>query len=416
MDSVPRALGVVPEGVEVLDVARLLLDPGVVLEVVDALAVLVRQLHHAVGLQAEHVQVVVKAGFLFAVGAVLLVELLNAAAVHHSGVGQNGADDIVLGQLIVLGHLDAAQDVCDAGDAEPGELFDELVGELELFFEVLLALCRVEKAQQTLGILVVDGDGHVSVLHVVDPGDVLVADALNAVAAEAVIQDRRALERFAHAELHAWITLLEEVARAHRTGGTGGEARARETLAGLLHGLEEVCKGVARDIVVPQRVAHLFKLVEDHHAGVLLELPGLVENLLDVGLAARRCDDLTGDQDGDDGLDNEIITVDLNRVDPNVNSIVFFLNIYNNNEYSGDFSGIPYASIRMFEGTPERPPKQVFAQYDVATKTECVGKRALIMGKLYRRNGEWKFAAIGDAFEDRGIAMTIVRVARDYSK
>ena len=110
-------------------------------------------------------------------------------------------------------------------------------------------------------------------------------------------------------------------------------------------------------------------------------------------------DDLTGDQNG-----------------YNVNSIVFFLNIYNNNEYSGDFSGIPYASIRMFEGTPERPPKQVFAQYNVATKTECVGKRALVMGKLYRRNGEWKFAAIGDAFEDRTIGQTIVRVARDYSK
>lgn len=127
-------------------------------------------------------------------------------------------------------------------------------------------------------------------------------------------------------------------------------------------------------------------------------------------------DDLTGDQNGDDGLDNEIITVDLNRVNYNVNSIVFFLNIYNNNEYSGDFSGIPYASIRMFEGTPDKAPKQVFAQYDVATKTECVGKRALVMGKLYRRNGEWKFAAIGDAFEDRSIGQTIVRVARDYSK
>ena len=47
-------------------------------------------------------------------------------------------------------------------------------------------------------------------------------------------------------------------------------------------------------------------------------------------------DDRTGDQNGDDGLDNEIITVDLNRVNPNVNSIVFFLNIYNNSEYSGD--------------------------------------------------------------------------------
>lgn len=127
-------------------------------------------------------------------------------------------------------------------------------------------------------------------------------------------------------------------------------------------------------------------------------------------------DDLTGDQDGDDGLDNEIITVDLNRVNNNVNSIVFFLNIYNNNEYSGDFSGIPYASIRMFEGTPDKAPKQVFAQYDVATKTDCVGMRALVMGKLYRRNGDWKFAAIGDAFPDPSIVNTIARVMKDYSK
>lgn len=127
-------------------------------------------------------------------------------------------------------------------------------------------------------------------------------------------------------------------------------------------------------------------------------------------------DDLTGDQDGDDGLDNEIITVDLNRVSGNVSSIVFFLNIYNNNEYSGDFSGIPYASIRMFEGMPDKAPKQVFAQYDVATKTDCIGMRGLVMGKLYRRNGEWKFAAIGDAFPDPTIVNTIARVMKDYSK
>ena len=127
-------------------------------------------------------------------------------------------------------------------------------------------------------------------------------------------------------------------------------------------------------------------------------------------------DDLTGDQDGDDGLDNEIITVDLNRVNPHVNSIVFFLNIYNNNEYSGDFSGIPYASIRMFEGTPDKAPKQVFASYNVATKTDCIGMRGLVMGKLYRRNGDWKFAAIGDAFPDPTIVNTIGRVMKDYSK
>lgn len=126
-------------------------------------------------------------------------------------------------------------------------------------------------------------------------------------------------------------------------------------------------------------------------------------------------DDQQGDQNGDDGLDNEIITVDLSKVNNNVNSIVFFLNIYNNDDYAGDFSGIPYASIRMYEGTPSKV-NEVFAQYDVATRTDCVGKRGLIMGKLYRRNGEWKFAAIGDAFEDRSIVHTIARVMKDYSK
>lgn len=126
-------------------------------------------------------------------------------------------------------------------------------------------------------------------------------------------------------------------------------------------------------------------------------------------------DDRTGDQDGDDGLDNEIITVDLQRVNPSVSQIVFFLNIYNNEDFAGDFSEIPYASIRMYEGTASKV-RSVFAQYDVATKTECAGKRGLIMGKLYKHNGEWKFAAIGDAFEDRSIVHTIVRIMKDYSR
>lgn len=126
-------------------------------------------------------------------------------------------------------------------------------------------------------------------------------------------------------------------------------------------------------------------------------------------------DDTEGDQNGDDGLDNEIITVDLNRVDAKVNQIVFFLNIYNNDDFQGDFSEIPYASIRMYEGTASKV-REVFASYDVATKSDCAGKRALVMGKLYRRNGEWKFAAIGDAFEDKSIVHTIVRVMKDYSK
>lgn len=126
-------------------------------------------------------------------------------------------------------------------------------------------------------------------------------------------------------------------------------------------------------------------------------------------------DDTEGDQNGDDGLDNEIITVNLSKVDSNINQIVFFLNIYNNKDFQGDFSEIPYASIRMYEGTATRV-SEVFANYDVATKSNCNGMRALVMGKLYRRNGEWKFAAIGDAFEDKSIIHTIARVVKDYNK
>lgn len=122
-------------------------------------------------------------------------------------------------------------------------------------------------------------------------------------------------------------------------------------------------------------------------------------------------DDLKGDQNGDDGLDNEIITVDLSRVSPDVDQIFFFLN----NCGREDFSQIPYASIRMYEGTPTRV-KEVFASYDVAANPRFQGMTALVMGKLYRRNGEWKFAAIGDAYPDPNLCETIKRIATNYAK
>lgn len=134
-------------------------------------------------------------------------------------------------------------------------------------------------------------------------------------------------------------------------------------------------------------------------------------------------DDQTGDPSGDDGLDNEIITVDLTKINSNVASIVFFLNVFNNKDYSGDFSGVPYAYIRMFEPIMGfqngqyvvTGVKENFAQYDVSTKTDCKGMRGLVLGKLYRHNEEWKFSAIGDAFPDKSIVHTIARVIRDYS-
>ncbi|MFA5431847.1 MAG: TerD family protein [Candidatus Paceibacterota bacterium] len=122
-------------------------------------------------------------------------------------------------------------------------------------------------------------------------------------------------------------------------------------------------------------------------------------------------DDREGDEGGDDGLDNEIITVDLLKIDPDISQIFFFLN----NCGKEDFSQIPYASIRMYEGTPEKV-KEVFAQYDVASDSQYAGKLALIMGKLYRKNGDWKFAAIGDAFDDANLCLTIIRIQNSYAK
>lgn len=120
-------------------------------------------------------------------------------------------------------------------------------------------------------------------------------------------------------------------------------------------------------------------------------------------------DDLQGDSGGDDGLDNEIITVDLTKINPSVSKIYFFLN----NVGKEDFSMIPYAKIRMFEGTATRV-NSVFASYNVSAESQYKGKTALILGKLYKRNNQWKFDAIGDPTEDSFLGQTIQRIMQSY--
>jgi tellurium resistance protein TerZ len=120
-------------------------------------------------------------------------------------------------------------------------------------------------------------------------------------------------------------------------------------------------------------------------------------------------DDLEGDKGGDDGTDNEIITVDLNKLNSNVTQIIFFLN----NVGKEDFSQIPYAKIRMYEGAPTMV-KEVFATYNVASDPQYAGKRAMIMGKLYKKDNDWKFNAIGDPTDDTFLGQTIHRIIKSY--
>lgn len=120
-------------------------------------------------------------------------------------------------------------------------------------------------------------------------------------------------------------------------------------------------------------------------------------------------DDLTGDMDGDDGLDNEVITVNLEAVDSATETLAFILNSFNGQ----DFKDIPFATIRIYEGTPERVDN-ILATYDIANDSKFAGSVSMIMGKFYRHNGNWKFNAIGEPDNTRRLEETLETVKRSY--
>lgn len=120
-------------------------------------------------------------------------------------------------------------------------------------------------------------------------------------------------------------------------------------------------------------------------------------------------DDTTGDMDGDDGLDNEVIQINLNQIPANIDNVVFVLNSFQGQ----DFATVPFASIRLYEGTPSRV-NEIVATYNIASDAKFAGYVSMILGKLYRRNGEWKFSAIGEPTKDAKLTQTLQTVASTY--
>nr|WP_322625434.1 TerD family protein [uncultured Flavobacterium sp.] len=120
-------------------------------------------------------------------------------------------------------------------------------------------------------------------------------------------------------------------------------------------------------------------------------------------------DDLTGDLNGDDGFDNEVITVDFSRLNPSVNYVGFFINSFRGQ----DFKDIPFASIRIYEGTPTRV-NEVFAKYDIANDATFAGSVSMVLGVFYKRNGEWKFNAIGEPTRDKKLEETVLTIQQNY--
>jgi tellurium resistance protein TerZ len=120
-------------------------------------------------------------------------------------------------------------------------------------------------------------------------------------------------------------------------------------------------------------------------------------------------DDLTGDLNGDDGLDNEVITLDFSKLNPNANYVAFFINSFRGQ----DFKNIPFASIRIYEGTPTKV-NEVFAKYDIANDKSFAGSVSMVLGVFYKKNNEWKFNAIGVPTSDKKLEETIVTIQNNH--
>jgi stress response protein SCP2 len=100
-------------------------------------------------------------------------------------------------------------------------------------------------------------------------------------------------------------------------------------------------------------------------------------------------DDLTGsDKKGE--YDNEEIEIDLNRVPSNVDRLIFVANIYRGEERGQHFGQVSKgAYIRVLNSSN----REELIRYELSQEFDKL--RGIVVGELYRYNGDWKFKAIG---------------------
>ena len=96
-------------------------------------------------------------------------------------------------------------------------------------------------------------------------------------------------------------------------------------------------------------------------------------------------DNLTGEGEGDD----ESINVDLSKIDPRANEIVFVVTIHKADERRQNFGQVRNAFIRIFDTVTGEEILRYDLDEDFSVET------AVEFGRLYKRNGQWRFAAIG---------------------
>lgn len=108
-----------------------------------------------------------------------------------------------------------------------------------------------------------------------------------------------------------------------------------------------------------------------------------------TGAVKHMGDNLTGEGEGDD----EQIEVKLTDVPANVERIAFTVTIYEAEARRQNFGQVSNAYIRIVDADTN----QELIRYDLGEDFSI--ETAVVVGELYKHNGEWKFNAIGSGFQ-----------------
>ncbi|MEO7494756.1 MAG: TerD family protein [Massilia sp.] len=107
------------------------------------------------------------------------------------------------------------------------------------------------------------------------------------------------------------------------------------------------------------------------------------------GAVLHSGDNRTGDKDGDD----EVVTVDLTKVQAEVVELPIVVTIHEAIARKQNFGRVNDAYIKVYNDQTGA----VLAQYDL--NEDYSDKTALQFGSLYRKDGEWRFHAVGAGYK-----------------
>lgn len=120
------------------------------------------------------------------------------------------------------------------------------------------------------------------------------------------------------------------------------------------------------------------------------------------GAIVHQGDNLTGEGDGDD----EQIMVNLPMVPPQVDKIIFVVNIYDARSRKQHFGLIRNAFIRLVD----MDYKTEICRFNLSENYNNM--TGLVVGEIYRKNGEWKFNAIGQPVQEASRLDSLIRLYR----